>query len=318
MKICFLGNFKSEYSSENEYKKVLEDMDIEVIALQENEADVDVIIQEGIASDAFFWVHTHGWNPTGNLTMREALKAFEKRGIPSFSYHLDLWLGLDRENDMYRDAFWEVKYKFMVDGELASRHNHFWVPPAIAPQYCFKGKKRPDFEHEVIFVGSKEYHPEWPNRGELIEKLAERYGDGFRHYGKGGQEAVRGKDLNDLYASAKLVVGDSLCPTFEKPHYWSDRATETMGRGGFLLHPYIKGMELFFQPGLHLDYYLYQDFEGLFNKIDYYLEHPEKREFISGRGRENVKQRHTYGDRFNQIFSILSLLEPKFKEAYEF
>ena len=58
---------------------------------------------------------------------------------------------------------------------------------------------------------------------------------------------IRGKELNDLYATAKVVVGDTLCKGFNYPYYFSDRLFETTGRGGFLIHPYIKGLEDYFE-----------------------------------------------------------------------
>jgi spore maturation protein CgeB len=110
-----------------------------------------------------------------------------------------------------------------------------------------------------------------------------------------------------------VVVGDSLCPTFEKPFYWSDRATETMGRGGFLIHPYVKGMDLFFQNEEHLVYYNYGDFEDLFAKIDYYLENGLERKIIATKGMLHVRDNHTYKNRFTQILTTLALLEPQLR-----
>ena len=149
---------------------------------------------------------------------------------------------------------------FTPDGDPASEAwfaeqgiNHVYVPPAVVSDECTVGNYRPELDHDVIFVGSKHYHPEWPHRGELLAWLEATYGDRFKRYG-GDVQVMRGQDLNDLYASAKVVVGDSLClPGHTR--YWSDRYYETVGRGGFLIAPCVPGIEEHFTDGEHLLFY---------------------------------------------------------------
>ncbi len=60
---------------------------------------------------------------------------------------------------------------------------------------------------------------------------------------------VRGHDLNNCYASCKVVVGD--CFGAGTPNYWSDRVPETCGRYGLLIHPAVDGLKTpmwFYEP----------------------------------------------------------------------
>jgi len=116
---------------------------------------------------------------------------------------------------------------------------------------------------------------------------------------------MRGDDLNDLYASATVVVGDSLCPGFTKDHYWSDRVYETLGRGGFLIHPYIKGLGEEFTDGEQLRFYEFNDWKGLDALINHYREHPDEAKAIAARGQDFVRENCTYHQRLAQALNIM-------------
>jgi len=107
--------------------------------------------------------------------------------------------------------------------------------------------------------------------------------------------------LNQLYSDTKIVIGDTLCIGFDYPYYLSDRIFETTGRGGFIIHPYIKGIEDLFEIGKEIVTYQFGDFDDLFKKIDYYLKHDKEREAIRKAGFERTKRDHTYRQRWEQI-----------------
>ena len=111
----------------------------------------------------------------------------------------------------------------------------------------------------------------------------------------------------DVGQSTKIVVGDTLCINFKYPDYWSDRVYETMGRGGFIIHPYVQGMEREFEDKKHLVFYEYGNFNQLKELIDYYLEHDEEREAIRKAGHELVKSKYTYRNRWEQILKELKI-----------
>ena len=72
--IVFLGNFEVSYSSENHHASSLESLGHTVTKLQERKAKTQTILEKALESDLFIWVHTHGWETVGNITMDDVLK----------------------------------------------------------------------------------------------------------------------------------------------------------------------------------------------------------------------------------------------------
>jgi len=68
-------------------------------------------------------------------------------------------------------------------------------------------------------------------------------------------EFVRGEALNQIYANAKIVVGDTLNLDFKYPWYSSDRLFEVTGRGGFMIYPDIEGLDTFFERDKEIVFY---------------------------------------------------------------
>lgn len=311
--ITFLGNFRVDYSTESHHLKTLESLGHKVIKLQETEAKSEEILLHAKKSDLFVWVHTHGWKTPGKLTMSTVLKQLKVNKIPTMTYHLDLWLGLKRQKDLSTDPVYkDIQHFFTVDSKMADWFNkrtsvqgHYLPAGVYDKEAYYKPVKQ--MKHEIIFVGSKKYHPEWKYRAKLIDYLDTTYSKKFELWGKDGNGIVRGKDLNRLYASTKIVVGDSLCPQFSYPNYWSDRVYETLGRGGFLIHPHVPGMENEFTDKEHLVFYEYNNFNQLKELINYYLKNEEEREAIRIAGHELVKQNYTYKNRWQTIFKELYL-----------
>ena len=308
MKIAFLGNFGADFSSESHHKKTLENLGHEVIALQEVETTGERVLEVAEASDALVWVHTHGWDTPG-LRMAQVLSTLKDKGIPTLTYHLDLWFGLQRQRDMQSDDYWNIGHFFTVDKKMADWFNEetsvkgHYMPAAVYDVECYWNPAPP--ERDLIFVGSRGYHPEWPYRPQLIDWLGSNYGHRFTHFGGDGAGVMRGADLNRLYASTKVAIGDTLCINFDYPYYFSDRVFETLGRGGFIIHPRIKGIEDIFEDKKHLVLYDYGDFDQLKREIDFYLEADELREEIRKAGHEHVKKNHTYLNRWTSILESL-------------
>lgn len=317
MRIAFLGNFNVDYSSESHYKKTFQRLGHEIYCIQEGQPLQ--FSDRFLEVDMFFWVHTHGWVTPG---LDDLLTQVQQKNIPIVGYHLDLWKGLRREKDLETDPYWKwVSHFFTCDKlfvpDLEARGiKAYYLPAGVFEDECYLGTKRPELEHDVIFAGSYEYHPEWPYRPQLIDWLKQTYGDRFAHYGRDGKALMRGKDLNDLYASAKVVVGDTLCKDFSYPYYFSDRLFETPGRGGFMIFPWIEGLDdLFETQGVtyhntpykpELAAYKFGDFEGLKGRIDYYIANSKEREAIRLAGHERVKSEHTYTHRLRNLLNIIS------------
>lgn len=309
MKVAFLGNFRAGFCSENDYLWTMrERLGFEVVTLQETEATGETIQETAAGCDLFFWVHTHGWRTPGR-PMRDVLADLRERGVPSFAYHLDLYMGIGRWREYQNHDYMQVAHFFTVDKLMADWLNantttrgHF-VRAGVVERDCrLEAREK---THDVIFVGSYRYHQEWPYRRQLIDYLRRTYGGRFEHWGPQGLGLVRSDALNELYASTKIVVGDTLCMGFDYPYYTSDRAYEVLGRGGFLVHPRIVGMDEELTDD-HLAYYTFNDWDGLQHTIDHYLTHDEEREAIRRAGHVKVLADCTYTHRLQQIFDTLA------------
>ena len=310
MKLAILGNFSSAHTSEQHYAQALTDLGHDVLTLQEGTTTVSGLVSQARSAEVLVWVHTHGLETPGGIV--SGLQDLRRHRTRVIAYHLDLWRGLGRERDLTEKHPYlsQVDHFFTVDPGMAdwiTDHTHaigHYLPAAVAHRECWMAPA-PVRDLKVVFVGSHRYHPEWPYRNKLIVRLHDRYGDDF-HLIPGQGQPVRGAALNRLYGRTQVVVGDTLCPGFDYPGYWSDRVYETLGRGGFLIHPRIAGLERQFTDGEHLAYYDYNDFEGLFAIINRYLDEPEERESIRSFGHAEVHRTHLYIHRWQTILETIS------------
>lgn len=304
MRVTFLGNFRVSYTSETHHASSLESLGCEVVRLQEGVAHAQVIAKQAQASDLYVWVHTHGWRTRGLIG--NVVDDLNRRGIPTLTYHLDLWRGLRRESDILASPYWRLKHFFTVDKLMAdwlndnSDINGHFLPAAVFDQDCYWTDEPSPYANDVIFVGARKYHPEWPWRAELIDWLHTTYGKRFTHIGQGGVKSLRGDDLNRVYQRSKVAVGDTLCLDYKYPFYTSDRYFEAPGRGGFQIFPNIP--ETGWLPMPRFDY---GDFQGLKTLIDRYVKDDKGREQSRNDCHELVKAHHTYRNRWETILGIV-------------
>lgn len=306
MNIGFIGNFEAPHSTENDRAWAFNKLGHEVFAFQENKISIHDLYEyiKIHDFDLFVYSHTHGWEIP---ELEVFFAACGVHNIPVISVHLDRWAWLEREKDVGKEATWKVDHMFMADGspeaaQLYEKHNLSWtyLKPGVDERGCYMAAPDPvRFPHEIVFVGSKGYHKEYPFRPELVEFLHKTYGDNFGHYGGDGLGTLRGHDLNVLYATAKVVVGDSCFG--DRPRYWSDRVTETMGRGGFLLHPKVADLP----PGI-MGNYEPRDLVDLEHKIDLWLDQENDRKRVQLAGFNHVKKYETYTNRAQEILDYVN------------
>lgn len=81
------------------------------------------------------------------------------------------------------------------------------------------------------------------------------------------------------------------------------RNFEICGCGGFQLTHYAEDLERHFRVGDELA--IYQDVDGLIEKIRYYLRHDDEREAIAEAGHRRAQAEHTYAKRFSDIVNYI-------------
>lgn len=311
--VAYIGNFTQRHCTEVHVADALEKLGCRVIPLQESTRPLDEI--EAVAASTDLLLYTRTWGLADRPAAISMFRRLERSGTVTASFHLDLYVGLNREVTLDGDPFWSTQWVFTPDGDPASDEifkargiQHVWSPPAVHRPECVPGRYDAAFAHDVVFVGSYPYpHAEWSYRNRLVEWLQATYGAGFKRYGS-GSTTIRNEPLNDLYASASVVVGDSLCPGFTKPGYWSDRLTETLGRGGVLVWPRIDGVaEQGFIDGIHYLGYDFGDFDGLKARIDFLLANDVLARQMADRAQRFVAEHHTYRNRMATLLETVGL-----------
>jgi len=309
VRISFLGNFRHPWTSETHHARSLESLGQKVVRIQEPVFAPGRVLKIASRTDLFIWVHTHGWEQRG---MDDVLRQLREIGIPTLTYHLDLWNGLARQTDIRNSPYWQVDYFFTVDRLMAewlcdnTPVKGRFLPAGVYHRECYISSEPSPHANDVIFVGSRKYHSEWPWRQQLIDFLRDTYGPRFTHIGPDGDSGhLRGPDLNRAYSASKVAVGDTLCPGYTYPWYTSDRLFEAPGRGGFQLFPRITGVDQWFTDGENIRFFDYGDLDGLKALIDHYLENSAERERIRLAGHRHVKQHHTYRHRWAAIAETL-------------
>lgn len=300
--IVYIGDFKESYSTERYVTHGFRELGHTVTCIQENRLLLHDVIRVsnaiiGLKPDLILFSKGR---PVGNA--EEFIETLKKHGIKTACWLFDLYFGLPHERKhrlMVKIAPYNVDYILSTDGghkEDFERHdiNHSLLRQGIhEPEAILYSRKK---DYDIGFVGGDAFG----TRATLFDRLQEWYGGRFVHYG-GSSKHLRGLPLNEFYASTKIIVGDSQ----QSPNYWSNRIYETLGRGGFLIHPMVEGLEKEFVIGEHLITYPRGDYLKLKNLIDYYLIHDGEREAIRKAGHEFVKKHYTYTARCKELLKII-------------
>jgi hypothetical protein len=302
-KIIYIGDFIQPYSTERYITHAFTQLGYEVLCIQEDRLmikNADEMFQEVKEMNPIFVLFSKG-KPMGES--EKFINLMKSNGIRTIVWLFDLYFDLpaDRKFKLEKKiAPFNSELIFSTDGGHDKNFedlgiNHKCLRQGIhAPEAILYDLPK---THEIIFVGGDVYR----TRHMLLIGLKEHYGSKFEWFGWNHKNIVRGLDLNKLYASTKVVVGDSQ----PSKRYWSNRIYETLGRGGFLLHPYVEGLEEEFEIGKDLVCYPYGDFGKLHELIDYYLEHEDEREAIRKHGHETVKNKYTYKNRCEQFLKMI-------------
>lgn len=232
------------------------------------------------------------------------LPIMKHAGIPIVPWLTNIFWGImRREIQIHTNPIFKADIVFTTDGGNQEKFenagvNHVLLRQGIHAPEAYISKVPFKTSAEIGFIGSI-YENIWEYRKGLVDFLSGEYGRRFEHFGQTGN--IRHDKLNNLVSTLKVVVGDSV----QSPHYWSNRLYEMIGRGAFLIMPWVEGIDQEFTPGEHFVTYKYGDFEGLKKKVDYYLEHDEERDRIRAAGLSHCLANHTYKHRVSNLLETL-------------
>ncbi|MCK4359394.1 MAG: glycosyltransferase [Candidatus Cloacimonetes bacterium] len=180
-----------------------------------------------------------------------------------------------------------------------------WGPQYYDQMYYKPTIERLDLKHEiydVCFIGNNNKGVS-PDRDVYIPKLYEKYK--IKVVGKGFNVLsiyVETSEIANIYRNSKIALNFTtvINPTLLQ---MSDRIYKILGCGTFCLTQSIQGLEQLFQDGKHL--VVFNGYEDLCEKIEYYLEHEDKREEIALEGQKEVLKKHTINIRVNQYLKAI-------------
>jgi len=296
-KMILIGSFYNLWDEEY-IARTFEKLGWEVKRFEAKETSLEDVLRE---------IHTKKYNFL--LTVNRRINGdFSKilGKIKTVFWLFDLYCGTDRAIDLFFNPRYQCDFVFSTDGGhqdyfFWSRINHYVLRQGIYEEDAYIGRYRKYLKSDITFVGTSSsiLHP-W--RAEMIRKLQSTFKNSFKWWGRMGANEIRGADLNDLYASVKIIVGDSS----PSPQYWSVRIYDVLGRGGFLLHPSVDGLEKEFEYYKHFVPFEYRNFVDLKKKINYYLTHNKEREKIKKDGFEYCKKQHSFKSRCTQLLETIN------------
>lgn len=300
-KILYFGSFDKPYDTEVYVANTLESLghsvDRKCTTKTSNQELKDLLIK-----DYDFVMLSKGWFPDEETAQR----LLKESGKKTIGWFWDLCWGTPRENLLSKHHLFKADIVFTSDGGNRDWKkygiNHVTLRQGIYEPEAVKGNVQYKYSYDVAFVGTLVHESafNWKHRSDLVNFLKDYYGKRFVHLG--GGDGVRNLELNDVYASVKVIVGDSVAA----PHYWSNRIYETLGRNGFLIFPMVEGLDKEFTPYKHFVPYEYFNFTSLAEKIDYFIEHKDEREKIRSEGFKYCKENHTYTLRCKQLVDYIN------------
>lgn len=132
----------------------------------------------------------------------------------------------------------------------------------------------------------------------MPQRYINYYFKGYNKYFK--NQFVQPNELNELYSKSKIALN---IHHNQSKNGCNPRTFEILATNTFQLvdeNPYIK--EVFGEPG-YLETYTNE--KDMFEKIDYYLKHPEERKKRADKGYRFVVEQHTFDNRIDRIINIM-------------
>lgn len=286
MKIIYLGDFSPyTYNSEKKINNAFKSLGHEVIQIDERDWDLFEIVEKCKSADLFLF---HKGVRFGR-TPRDLLELLLRVPCKKAFWWFDPVEEFQGRAEFLQTIIPFVDYGFMTNETYIRRNNYdnlIVLRQGFEPKK--KGKKRKEYECDVAFTGSI-----YGSRQILVNGLKKNYGDRFKHF-----TSVHDQDFRDVCASAKIMIA----PKFpSNDFYWSNRIYETLGAGGFLIHPKCEGLKKEYEEYKH--FVPYVDGDHLKYLIDYYLEHPKEREQIRKAGQKYTIKNYTYKKRCQELIN---------------
>lgn len=202
------------------------------------------------------------------------------------------------------EALKHVDAGFLTDGTYAAENGSeklIVLRQGVDTRFTQKGRVQEQYNAQVAFIGSL-----YGNRAQFLARLYGRLGRAFKAYSR-----VHQRNLANLCESVPILVAP---PYPSDKNYWSNRVYIITGHGGFLLHPFCDGLVEEYEDSNNIVFYT--DEEDMFQKIDYYLRSPFKRQKIRKASKKQTTSKYSYIRRCQTLISHIrqrniGKIEPK-------
>ena len=158
------------------------------------------------------------------------------------------------------------------------------IPNMCDPDIQYKYDVEEKWKTDILFTGKAEHTRLARNneRYEIVQKLVAM--PNVRLYGCFRRPLVEGMDL--FYAISGAKIGLSINIANDVHLYHSDRLTNYLSCGTFVLAKRIPDSDLLFEDRVHLKYF--DTVDEFFELADWYLKHEQEREKIARAGMERA------------------------------
>lgn len=189
----------------------------------------------------------------------------------------------------------------------AKYKNWRWFSQDFAPQFL---QPAPEVEKDIDILFTGSYLPWAKERNQILKLIDENYNlticsvNGPEFESRGFKD-VRGPVMDDALPAmiARAKINLSVDHTIEAG-YWSDRNSQIIACGGFVLCRYVPMMESVFRS--HITYFFGLD--DVLSAVDYWLDRDEDRGMIAGQAYEYspmYKVKEKAADLLNIVRDIL-------------
>lgn len=237
-----------------------------------------IVSVAGFNPDLFLYIEPNGLIPTG----------LEEASFPTACILSDAHCNLEARLNLARffDHVFLYHCNYLVHFKEHPAEYVHWHPYACDLELFYPESVERDLD--VAFVGKLMVGTA---RKRILEQIGQRWS-------MNEQRFYKQSEIPAVYSRAKVVLNLPLADDL------NFRTFEAMSCGAMLLtRRAANGQEVLFEEGKH--FAAFADEQELYDKLDYYLTHPEEREVIAAAGLAEVQQHHRLEQRLEKLLVIV-------------
>jgi len=191
---------------------------------------------------------------------------------------------------------------FLQDYRDAGVPNCVFMPNLCDPDVDHRYEVGPEWETDILWTGKAKHHADTSEvfREKLVTELAKR--NNCTLYGCLGRPTIGGIDYLYAISGAKIGVNVNAYGPIKFCH--SDRLTQYLACGTFVMAKRFEGCNLLYKDNTHLRYF--DSVEDFFDLANWYLNHEDERKKIADAGMQHI---HTEFNSVKIAEYILELVE---------